>query len=344
MKFDVTVGNPPYQESAKGNSTKDTPVYPYFYELAEKISSEYCLISPARFLFNAGSTDKKWNQKMLADKHLKVCLYEQNSAKVFAGTDITGGVAVLYRNKNREFDKIGVFTSFEELNSIVQKVSKSTTTTLDEIVSNRGQYRYSDKIYIDYPIEMKSISDRRIASNAFSKLPLLFTDFKPDDGLEYIQIYGRLNNERIYKWFKRDYLSEPDTLKKYKIILPKANGSGAIGEVLSTPLIGEPLIGEPLIGFTETFISIGAFDDELEANNALKYVKSKFARTMLGILKITQDNPKEKWEKVPLQDFTSYSDIDWSKSISEIDQQLYKKYGLNQTEIDFIETKVKPMD
>lgn len=65
---------------------------------------------------------------------------------------------------------------------------------------------------------------------------------------------------------------------------------------------------------------------------------------MLGILKITQDNPKDKWAKVPIQDFTQNSDIDWTKSISEIDQQLYKKYGLNQKEINFIETKVKPMN
>ena len=73
------------------------------------------------------------------------------------------------------------------------------------------------------------------------------------------------------------------------------------------------------------------------------YIKTKFARTMLGVLKITQDCPGPKWKYVPLQDFTSSSDIDWSKSISEIDQQLYKKYGLSEEEINFIETNVKEM-
>lgn len=73
-------------------------------------------------------------------------------------------------------------------------------------------------------------------------------------------------------------------------------------------------------------------------------VKTKFARAMLGILKITQDNPRDKWAYVPLQDFTSHSDIDWSKSIPEIDQQLYKKYNLSPEEIDFIETHVKEMN
>lgn len=98
------------------------------------------------------------------------------------------------------------------------------------------------------------------------------------------------------------------------------------------------------MGFTETFISIGAFDEELEAQNCLKYVKSKFARTMLGILKVTQHNPREKWIYVPLQDFTPQSDIDWTKSIPEIDRQLYAKYGLDEKEIAFIEEKVKAME
>lgn len=186
---------------------------------------------------------------------------------------------------------------------------------------------------------MKRTSDRRIAPSAFERMPELFTDEKPDDGEEYIQIYGRVDNNRGYKWFKRKYLSEPNTFLKFKIILPKANGSGAIGEVLSTPLIGTPLIG-----FTETFISIGAFDEEKVAHNCLKYVKTKFARTMLGVLKVTQNNAKPTWAYVPLQDFSDQSDIDWNKSIPEIDQQLYQKYGLDEREIAFIEGKVRAME
>ena len=130
-----------------------------------------------------------------------------------------------------------------------------------------------------------------------------------------------------------------ENLNKYKVLLPKSNGSGAIGEVLSTPLIGEPLIGH-----TQTFISIGAFDKKIEAENVMKYIKTKFARTLLGVLKITQDNPPTKWKYVPLQDFTSNSDIDWTKSIHEIDEQLYRKYNLSKDEIEFIETKVKEMN
>ena len=113
--------------------------------------------------------------------------------------------------------------------------------------------------------------------------------------------------------------------------------------MLSTPLIGEPLIGEPLIGYTQSFIGIGSFETEFEASAAIKYIKSKFARAMLGILKITQDNDREVWRLVPLQDFTTASDIDWSKTIPEIDKQLYAKYGLDDAEIEFIESHVKEM-
>ena len=178
-----------------------------------------------------------------------------------------------------------------------------------------------------------------ITTNAFDRLPFIYYDEKPENEHEYIKIIGRQNRERSYKFIRRDYVSNYENLEKYKIFVPKANGSGALGEVLSTPLIGEPLIGA-----TQTFISIGTLSTLEEAEAIQKYIKTKFARVMLGILKLTQDNPASKWEYVPMQDFTEQSDIDWTQSIENIDQQLYKKYNLNQEEIDFIEEKVQAMD
>lgn len=103
------------------------------------------------------------------------------------------------------------------------------------------------------------------------------------------------------------------------------------------------IIAGPGIGYTQTFIGIGKFNNRLEAENTSTYIKTKFARAMLGVLKITQDCPAPKWKYVPLQDFTPNSDIDWSKSIHEIDLQLYRKYGLDEKEIEFIESHVKEM-
>ena len=328
MKFDVVIGNPPYQEEAQGTSTKDMPIYHKFISESYKISKKASLITPARFLSNAGGTPKTWNQQMLNNQHVKVSFFEQKSGNVFPGTDIKGGVAVTYYDAEREFEPIEVFVPFIEMNSIRKKVIKKNFESIDQFVTNRGSYRYSDLIYTDFPKLMSRVSDRRVASNAFEKLPELFFDIKPEDGNEYIKIYGRFNNERVYKWFRKDYVTCPSNFEKYKIILPKANGSGAIGEVLSTPVIGSPVIGSPVIGspvigYTETFISVGEFDSLEEAEACLKYIKSKFLRTMLGILKITQDNTKDKWKYVPLQDFTVNSDIDWTQSVADIDRQLY---------------------
>lgn len=95
---------------------------------------------------------------------------------------------------------------------------------------------------------------------------------------------------------------------------------------------------------TQTFISIGKLETLDEADSLFKYIKSRFARTLLGVLKITQDNKKGTWKYVPLQDFTVNSDIDWTQSVADIDRQLYQKYNLSPEEISFIETHVREMD
>lgn len=341
MKFDVVVGNPPYQESRE--DTRDNAIYNYFYNLAEQLSTKYCLISPARFLFNAGSTDKNWNKKMLSDKHLKTVFYEQKSSNVFPDNDIKGGVVIIYRDSEKDFGEIGVFSSFEELNSILLKVSQKTMATLDTITSGTDIYQFTPKMHEENPNVRKMLSKSHpntIVTSALTALNnILFFSEKPNDREEYVKVLGRYQNKRVYRWIRRDYINEPQDFNTYRVFVPKSNGTGAIGEVLSTPLVGEPLVG-----FTQTFISIGSFNNETEAQNCLKYVKSKFARTMLGILKITQHNPRATWSKVPLQDFSPQSDIDWTKSIPEIDRQLYAKYDLDEKEISFIEQKVKLME
>lgn len=339
MKFDFVIGNPPYQEESKGANANDTPLYHYFYDACQSVSNKVELITPARFLFNAGGTPKAWNEKMLSDTHFKVLDYTQKSSDVFSGTDIKGGVAISYWDKDKSFEPIGIFTAFPQLNEIVKKVEQVSQASISDIVTNRGLYRYSDSVYNEHPEEMKKTADRRIAPSSFERMPRILTCTKPEDGCEYIQILGAVKGVREYRWIRRDYVAPNSNLEKYKVLVPKANGSGALGEVLSTPLIGKPLIG-----FTETFIAIGQVDTEQEAEAILKYIKSKFARVLLGVLKVTQNNAKPTWKYVPLQDFTSMSDIDWSQSISDIDKQLYKKYGLSEDEIQFIESHVKEMD
>ena len=303
------------------------------------------LIHPARFLFNAGSTPKAWNEQMLADPCLRVEWYEADSGKVFPGTDIKGGVAVTYRDAKRRLGPIGTFIADETLRAIKQKVcSGKAFHALEESIQTAYAYHFTETLYAEHPELRGCLSkghDYDLKSNALELLPQVFFAREPEDvssGKAYIRIYGRLGNERVFRWIRKDYVNEPANLSSWKVVLPKSNGSGALGEVLTTPIIGEPMVGS-----TETFISIGNFGTQAEAEACLKYVKTKFARVMLGVLKVTQDNPPDKWAYVPSQDFTSGSDIDWGQSVAGIDRQLYKKYGLSEEEVAFIEGKVKEM-
>ena len=126
MKFDFIIGNPPYQDETLGeNKGFAPPIYNLFLDNAYEVADKVEMIHPARFLFNAGSTPKAWNKKMLNDSHFTVLRYESNASSVFPGTDIKGGVAISYYDKTKEFTPIGIFTPYEELNSILTKVLKN---------------------------------------------------------------------------------------------------------------------------------------------------------------------------------------------------------------------------
>lgn len=333
MKFDAVVGNPPYQIGTDTNFA--TPVYNLFIDAAISLHPNVVtLIHPARFLFNAGATPKDWNQKMLNDPHFNVLKYEANSQKVFAGVDIKGGVAITMWDKNCTDGGLGgTFVAFEELRSALQKTRDKSDDSIQSILY--PQTKTTIGLDSAFPTE------RRLRPNYFDKYPEEFHQAKSDT--HPVKVVGLTRGNKRAVRYMREEIVDDENINNWKVFLPKSNGSGALGEVVSTPLTGEPLTGEPLTGCTGSFIQFGRFESQFEAESCMKYLKTRFARVMLGTLKVTQDNPKNTWRNVPLQDFTSNSDIDWSKSIPEIDQQLYKKYSLNQQEIDFIETRVKPM-
>ena len=345
MKFDYVIGNPPYQlsygDSESGNKTYAPPIYHAFMDAAFEISDRTDLITPARFLFDAGSTPKAWNHKMLNDPHLKVLDYKADASTVFPNTDIKGGVAITYHDDNHDFGIIDTFTAFKPLNTILHKVrpflEKGNLT--DEIfLQNKFDL---DELYSDFPDFKKIIGsegkDKRFRNNIFDKVSI-FTDSPTSK--EDIKVLGLQNKKRCWKYIPSKYVDQNhENLNTWKVLVVRVNGTGSLGETLSTPVIAGP--GE---AYTQTFIGLGSFREKEQAENALKYIKTKFLRVLLGVLKITQDNNREVWRMIPLQDFTDKSDIDWSKSISEIDQQLYKKYGLDDDETEFIESHVKEMN
>ncbi len=345
-KFSMVIGNPPYQDDTTGdNKNFAPPVYNKIMEAAHKVADKTILITPARFLFDAGATPKDFNRRMLNDPHFKVLEYAPDASKYFKGVDIDGGVAITLYDNSKTFEPVGTFIPFAELKSIHQKVvvDNPNFRPLSEIMYSRTAYSLTPKAHEDFPDAKKNFSkgnELQMSSNVFDLMPEIFFDAKPADGREYIQIFGRQSNKRVLKWVRRDYVTHHESLEKFKVFVPKSFGRSNLGEGAGQ-LISPPAVGEPLVGCTQTFVTIGAFDSRAEAEACLTYVKSKFARAMLGILKITQDNPPSTWAKVPLQDFSSTSDIDW---FGDVDAQLYRKYGLSEAEIDFIERHVKAMD
>lgn len=341
MKFDVVIGNPPYQGEAVGTSSSDDPIYNYFIDSAFLIGSKVSLITPARFLFNAGKTPQKWNNKMLENNHIKIIKYMQKSSDAFLNTDIKGGVVITYFDENKNFGKIGTFTPYEELNSIRLKVINfQGFKSIMQIITTQNKFNL-EELYKDFP-EYKEIigsegKDKRLRQIIMERLPEVFTETPL--GNDSYKILGLIQRKREYRYIHNKYIEDNGVINKYKVFVPSANGSGKLGEVLSTPLIGSPQSG-----ITQTFISFGKFDTLKESEALLKYLKTKFSRTLLSVLKVTQGNNRSTWANVPLQNFTDYSDIDWTESIPNIDQQLYNKYNLSEEEIDFIETNVKEME
>ena len=336
VKIKAIVGNPPYQ--IVNEKTSDEPVYHLFMSVGYKLSDIATFITPARFIFNAGKTPKEWNNERLNDPHFKIVKYSAQSQNIFPNVDIKGGVAISLRNQKQDFGAIISYTAYPELNGILHRVKSLNENSICDIIYPQNKFNL-ETLKSTHPEVANFIGsdgrEKRLTTSIFS-LPNVFTEEKT--ATNTIGILGLVNNNRQWRWISPLLLENHPNTYKWKVIVPKSNGSGAIGEVLSTPLIGEPLIG-----VTQSFITFGAFDTKDEAMACLKYVKSKFARTLLGILKVTQDNSKETWNHVPMQDFTENSDIDWSRSVDEIDKQLYQKYHFINTEIAFIESMIKPM-
>jgi len=341
-KFDVVIGNPPYQEEAQGAGSRDTPVYHRFMDAAYEVGKKTVLITPARFLFNAGFTPKAWNEKMLADPHLTVPIYVRDSSELFPGTKIRAGIAVTYRDESRTSAPIGTFTAYPELNTILHKVMEAGAVSLETLgITSSRSYRYTEKLYEDHPDALALRPEGNTAlvnTNTFEQFSFLYLTENPSGDQEHVQVLGVIKNKRLFRWIPGEYITGPKALGKYKVAVPAANESNKLGWMAAPQVLG------PGVAATQTFLTIGEFATEGEAQACFAYIKTRFARAMLYVLKVTQHNPRSTWKYVPAQDFTGASDIDWTKPIPQIDAQLYAKYGLDAEEITFLEAKISPME
>ena len=344
-KFYAVIGNPPYQ-SDKDDNDRKPPIYDVFMDAAYQVSDRVELVTPGRFLFNAGQTPKAWNEKMLNDEHLKVLSYEPDASTVFPNTDIKGGIAITLRDATSDFGKIETFTIYPELNGILKKVNRATSGQLhlDSIFASQRCYKFSDLFYQENA-KNENVSEQlgpgnriKIVSKVMETLPEIFTVKPNGPETDVYKFFGWKNGKRMHRYIAKRFISENEYIDGFKLLIPEANNSGKYGETLA-----EPMVVGPNTGSSDTFLNAGPFKTEGEACNLASYYKTKFFRALLGVKKATHHSPSQVWRTIPLQDFTSASDIDWSKPISEIDRQLYAKYGLTDEEIDFIESHVKEM-
>ena len=147
MKFDFVIGNPPYQDETIGGNSKTPSIYNSFMDESYKLSDVVELIHPARFLFNAGDTPKRWNEKMLNDPHFMVIYYEPISGNIFPNTDIKGGIAISLRNKNKDYGAIVVFAKNQEMNSILRKVRNVGFEPFSSMVYSPVAFKFTEKMH-----------------------------------------------------------------------------------------------------------------------------------------------------------------------------------------------------
>lgn len=348
MKFDFCVGNPPYQEEQGGeNKTFSPPVYDKFMDAAYSVADKVELIHPARFLFDSGRTPKAWNEQMLNDPHLKILEYDSDSTKFFSSVAIMGGIAISYHDNKKEFGAIGVFSPYKELRQIISKVTRhSSFESLQSYIWIQTRFNLN-ALYAEHPEAKSGIGsngkDSRFEKNIFRKVPI-FTDMPGAD--DDIRALGTdESKKRTWKYISKRFVDmSQENLMSYKLISSVSNG--AAGNISDAPvrIIGDTELASPGDGYTRSFIGIGNFELKKDAENCQKYLKTRFARVMIGTMKNTQMLNPDVWRNVPYQDFSDDSDINWESNIREIDNQLYKKYGLSEEEIDFIEKHIKEME
>ena len=205
MKFNYVIGNPPYQKDTENNN-RQAPIYNEFMDEAEKVADVVELITPARFLFNAGQTAKEWNNKKMNDEHFKVVLYEPNAAKIFPNTDIKGGVAITIRNAKVNYGAIQVFTAYSEMTTVLKKVRSTGKNKIkfDSIVSSRGSYRFTPDFFNEIPTAAARLgkgNGNMIGSDIFQRIPEAFSEHAIK---KEVQILGRINNETaVYNFLNK---------------------------------------------------------------------------------------------------------------------------------------------
>lgn len=329
MKFNAIVGNPPYQVMDGGAGASAMPIYNKFVEISKQIKPYYIsLIMPARWYAGGKGLDD-FRDMMLNDSHIAQITDFINSKDCFPNASIGGGILFYlwdYEHKGlckftsihngvsetsmRVLNEYETFIRYNKAIAIATKVRELTNLFMSSVISSRNPFGISSRI------RGKKAGNYKLISS---------------EGIGYLD--------------KEDFIDNCGWVEQYKVLISKvtAEHAGEPDRYGMFRIISRMEILEPFDLCTDSYLVIGGSSTKKNVLSVYKYLRCKFTRFMLMLAVSSINLSREKFQYVPLQDFTSQSDIDWSVSIPEIDEQLYHKYGLSDDEISFIEKMIKPM-
>ena len=322
MKFDVIIGNPPYQLSDGGNAASAKPLYHLFVQQAKKLNPRYItMIIPARW-YSGGKGLDSFRDEMLHDNRIRIIHDFLNAGECFPGVEIKGGVC--YFLWNRDSRGLCEFST--------HKNNKIVSTTERPLLEKDCEtlIRYNEAISILKKVQAKN--ELTMDNQISSRKPFGFsTDFKNYEK----EVFN--NSTKIYARGETGYVdsrlikNNQELLTKIKVYVPAVFGNGSSG---TNPDRIKPIIATEKSCCTETYLIAGYFDSKNQAENLANYMKTNLFHFLVALRKNTQHATKVVYSFVPIQDFNE----EWT------DEKLYKKYGLTQEEIDFIESMIRPME
>ena len=339
MKFDIIVGNPPYQLKGGSGGNNDALIFQYFANIAEELKPEYIsLIIPSRW-FSGGRDNlvRDFRNKMLNNRKLEKMVVYSDASKIFDNVEIKGGVCYYLINDKYEGDC--TYTLYQDDR---KEVSIRKLNDFDILIREPKIEKIVKKVVCD-------LAENQTVETMISSDTPFGIGSNPKSGKKYsINVFDESTIEHDTKLFfiekqkrKIEYVSKNEVTKntkdidKFKVFIPANAGSG------NDPyIIGKPEIANKNSVCSQSYL-YAAFETEEEAINFVKYMKTKFFRILVKAAKITQGASNKVYRFVPKQNFSNNSDINWNADIPEINNQLCNKYGIRPDEMQYIEKTIK---